>query len=97
MVLNPLNYIILPQHLSNSRKTFINTTKKYINSITFTQFMKTEIIPTKFSKQDVIAMDLLIEKGEFISRSDFLRQAARDLMKKKQNAKTYGDVLVKVL
>ncbi|MAF34916.1 hypothetical protein CMO91_03665 [Candidatus Woesearchaeota archaeon] len=40
--------------------------------------MVTEIIPTKFPEQDVKAMDALIKKGVFISRSDLIRDAARE-------------------
>ena len=41
----------------------------------------TEIIPTKFPKNDVILMDTLIKKGMFISRSDLINCQKRLLLK----------------
>jgi Arc/MetJ-type ribon-helix-helix transcriptional regulator len=43
--------------------------------------MVTEIIPTKFPVQDVKEMDALVKKGVFISRSDLIRNAAREKMR----------------
>ena len=55
----------------------------------------TQTIPTKFSDQDVSRMDILIEREQFISRSDLIRQAARNLVNQQAKMmKTYGDVLV---
>ena len=55
----------------------------------------TETIPTKFPEQEVRMMDMLIQRGIFISRSDLIREAAREKIKHSMQAKTYGDVLVK--
>jgi len=55
----------------------------------------TENIPTKFPGQDVRMMDRLINRGIFISRSDLIREATREMIRHTTKAKTYGDVLVK--
>lgn len=55
----------------------------------------TETIPTKFPEQEVKMMDMLIQRGLFISRSDLIREAAREKIKHSMQTKTYGDVLVK--
>ena len=55
----------------------------------------TETIPTKFPEQEVKMMDMLIQRGIFISRSDLIREAAREKIKYSMQTKTYGDVLVK--
>ena len=69
--------------------------KKYINSITNVSIMPTETIPTKFPENDVENMDTLIGRGDFISRSDLIRHAAREIIKRNIEKKTYGDILVK--
>lgn len=56
--------------------------------------VQTLTIPAKFPKYDVKAMDMLVEKGRFISRSDLIREATREKIQKTIQAKTYGDVLV---
>ncbi len=72
-------------------------TEKYINSITFSFYKMalTETIPTKFPRHDVIVMDKLIQRGIFISRSDLIREAAREKIQESTKAQTYGDILVK--
>ena len=55
----------------------------------------TETVPTKFPEQEVKMMDMLIQRGIFISRSDLIREAAREKIKESMQVKTYGDVLVK--
>ena len=71
--------------------------EKYINSISLNNFKiaLTETIPTKFPEQEVKMMDMLIQRGMVISRSDLIREAAREKIKGSMQAKTYGDVLVK--
>ena len=56
-----------------------------------------EIIPTKFPKNDVKMMDILVEKGFFISRSDLIREAARQVMENKKNEKTDFEQAVEVM
>ncbi len=56
-----------------------------------------EIIPTKFPKQDVQVMDELIRKGSFISRSDLIREAAREKMKQELSEQSGFERLVRVM
>lgn len=55
---------------------------------------KTEIIPAKFPKQDVIIMDKLIQKGLFISRSDLIREAARAIIIQRGYIKSDFELMV---
>ncbi len=55
----------------------------------------TETIPIKFPELDVRMMDKLVQRGMYISRSDLVREAAREKIKNSMQVKTYGDVLVK--
>lgn len=57
----------------------------------------TETIPTKFSKEDVSNMDLLIKKGIFISRSDLVRGATREKIEGVQKIKSEKDIFVRYM
>ena len=41
-----------------------------------------EVIPTKLTKKLEIEMDAIIEEGWYASRSEFIRDAVRDMIKK---------------
>lgn len=58
---------------------------------------QTEVVPTKFPKQDVIMMDRLIQKGVFISRSDLIRESVRKsiLMKKRDIQQSDFELMIK--
>jgi len=55
----------------------------------------TEIIPTKFPENDVKNIDLLIQRGQFLSRSDLIRRATRDKISACEKQKTDFDLMVK--
>ena len=56
---------------------------------------QTQVIPTKFPEQDVKLMDRVIKKGLFISRSDIVREGARQILKKNNEMTNDLDLLVK--
>lgn len=55
----------------------------------------TEIVPTKFPQQEVRMMDRLIQRGMYISRSDLIREATREKIRKNKDLKSDFELMVK--